>query len=86
MTVLDPAGVGFTITHTKFAILDAFDVTGERTTREIRERIGGDPHPVLGRMVQAGWIGNARLDYWQLTELGRLAWELGNEERKRLVS
>ena len=79
-----------TISETAYAILRALAARGQRvvTTTEIREAIGFDPHPMLGRdIVRRAWA-----DPWdsitmpekrgvQITELGLAAFELGRLER-----
>ncbi len=79
-----------TISETSYAILRALAARGQRvvTTAEIREAIGFDPHPMLGRdIVGRGWA-----ERWdsltlpekrgvQVTELGLAAFELGRLER-----
>ncbi len=79
-----------TISETAYAILRALAARGQRvvTTEEIREAIGFDPHPMLGRdIVGRAWA----LPYdtvtmhekrgVQVTELGLAAFELGRLER-----
>lgn len=79
-----------TISDTAYAILRALAARGERvvTTAEIREAIGFDPHPMLGRdIVGRAWA----LPYEtttmpekrgvQVTKLGLAAFELGRLER-----
>lgn len=95
-----------TISDTAYAILRALYArtgpvsdTGDRLlvgTSEIREAIGKDPHPVLGRDVIArGWalkwegmtelhspaFAKDRIAGVVLTELGQAAFELGRRER-----
>jgi hypothetical protein len=79
-----------TISNSAYAILRALAARGRRvvTTAEIREAIGFDPHPMLGRdIVGRGWANP-----WdsptmpdrrgvQITELGQAAFELGRLER-----
>jgi hypothetical protein len=94
------------ISETAYAILRALYArggpvsdTGVRRvvgTREIREAIGKDPHPVLGRdVIGRGWalklegmtelhspaIATDRIAGVVLTELGQAAFELGRRER-----
>ena len=87
-----------TISDTAYAILRVLAARGERVvaTSEIREAIGKDPHPMLGRDV----IGRGWAQMWEgttdlhspimatdgiagavLTDLGRAAFELGRLER-----
>ena len=80
-----------TISETAYAILRALAARGQRvvTTAEIREAIGFDPHPMLGRdIVRRAWA-----DPWdsitmpekrgvQVTPLGLAAFELGRLERR----
>ena len=75
-----------TISNSSFAILRELMARGRRvvTTSELRDAIGVDPHPVLGRdIVGRGWAqpydslalaGNRGV---QITELGEAAYELG---------
>lgn len=79
-----------TISNSAYAILRSLAARGRRvvTTTEIREAVGFDPHPMLGRdIVGRGWA-----DPWdsltlpekrgvQITELGEAAFELGRLER-----
>ena len=79
-----------TIAHNAYAILRALVARGRRvvTTAEIREAVGFDPHPMLGRDI----VGRRWADPWdsrtmpdrrgvQITELGKAAFELGRLER-----
>ncbi len=79
-----------TISDSAYAILRALAARGRRvvTTTEIREAVGFDPHPMLGRDI----VGRRWADPWdsstlpekrgvQITELGRAAFELGRLER-----
>ena len=79
-----------TISETAYAILRVLAARGRRvvTTAEIREAIGFDPHPMLGRDI----VGRAWAHPWdsitmpekrgvQITELGLAAFELGRLER-----
>jgi hypothetical protein len=79
-----------TISHNAYAILRALAARGRRvvTTAEIREAVGFDPHPMLGRdIVGRRWADP--LDSLtmpdkrgvQITELGKVAFELGRLER-----
>lgn len=95
-----------TISDTAYAILRALYARGGPVsdtemrrvvgTSEIREAIGKDPHPVLGRdIIGRGWAlkweGTSELDTLVvatdgiagvvLTELGHAAFELGRRER-----
>jgi hypothetical protein len=95
-----------TISDTAYAILRALYArtgpvsdTGVRTvvgTSEIREAIGKDPHPVLGRdVIGRGWalkwegiselhspaFAKDRIAGVVFTELGQAAFELGRRER-----
>ena len=79
-----------TISNSAYAILRALAARGRRvvTTTELREAVGFDPHPMLGRdIVGRGWAAS-----WdsptlpdrrgvQITELGEAAFELGRMER-----
>ena len=78
-----------TISNSAYAILRVLAARGRRlvTTTEIREAVGFDPHPMLGRdIVGRGWAKP-----WdsltpddrgvQITELGEAAFELGRIER-----
>lgn len=79
-----------TISNSAYAILRALVARGRRvvTTSELREAVGFDPHPMLGRdIVGRGWA-----DPWdsptmperrgvQITEMGKAAFELGRLER-----
>ncbi len=79
-----------TISNSAYAILRALAARGRRvvTTTEIREAVGFDPHPMLGRdIVARRWA-----DPWdsltlqekrgvQITMLGWAAFELGRLER-----
>ena len=78
-----------TISDSAYAILRALAARGRRvvTTTEIREAVGFDPHPMLGRDV----VGRGWADPWdshmpekrgvQITKLGNAAFELGRLER-----
>ena len=79
-----------TISDTAYAILRVLAARGQRvvTTGEIREAIGSDPHPMLGRDI----VGRAWAAPWdsitmpekrgvQITDLGLAAFELGRLER-----
>ena len=79
-----------TISDTAYAILRVLAARGKRlvTTGEIREAIGNDPHPMLGRDI----VGRAWAVPWdsvtmpekqgvQITDLGLTAFELGRLER-----
>jgi hypothetical protein len=79
-----------TISEKLYKILRVLAARGERvvTTPEIREAIGFDPHPMLGRDI----VGRAWALPWdditmpekrgvQITELGLAAFELGRLER-----
>lgn len=80
-----------TISNSAYAILRALMARGRRvvTTKEIREAIGFDPHPMLGRdIVGRGWalpwdtITMPEQRGVQITPLGEAAFELGRQERK----
>ena len=78
-----------TISDSAYAILRALAARGRRgvTTTEIREAVGFDPHPMLGRDI----VGRRWADPWdstlpdkrgvQITALGEAAFELGRLER-----
>ena len=79
-----------TISNSAYAILQTLVARGRRvvTTKEIREAVGFDPHPMLGRdIVGRGWA-----EPWdsltpekrgvQINALGEAAFELGRLERK----
>ncbi|HEY6927365.1 MAG TPA: hypothetical protein VI653_28075 [Steroidobacteraceae bacterium] len=79
-----------TISDSAYAILRALAARGRRvvTTTEIREAVGFDPHPMLGRDI----VGRRWADPWdsftprekrgvRITELGKAALELGRLER-----
>ena len=79
-----------TISNTLYAILRALAARGRRvvTTTEIREAVGFDPHPMLGRDI----LGRRWADFYdspmmpedrgvQINELGKAAFELGRLER-----
>src|SRR5438309_5927622 len=79
-----------TISDSAYAILRVLAARGRRvvTTREIREAVGFDPHPMLGRDI----VGRRWADPWdsptlpekrgvQITEVGKAAFELGRLER-----
>ena len=79
-----------TISETAYAILRVLAARGNRvvTTAEIREAIGFDPHPMLGRDIEGrGWANrwdNATMPEKrgvQISELGLAAFELGRLER-----
>lgn len=78
-----------TISNRVYAILRALKARGRRvvTTTEIREAVGFDPHPMLGRdIVGRRWADPfARLTWGesgvQINELGEAAFELGRLER-----
>jgi hypothetical protein len=78
------------ISNSAYAILRTLVPRGRRvvTTREIREAVGFDPHPMLGRDI----VGRCWANFWdspispekrgvQITELGVAAFELGRLER-----
>ena len=82
--------MGPTISDSAYAILRVLAARGRRlvSTAEIREAIGFDPHPMLGRDI----VGRAWADPWdsitmpekrgvQINELGLAAFELGRLER-----
>jgi hypothetical protein len=78
-----------TISDSAYAILRTLAARGRRvvTTTEIREEVGFDPHPMLGRDI----VGRRWADPWdsilpdkrgvQITKLGMAAFELGRLER-----
>ena len=79
-----------TISDGAYVILRALAARGRRvvTTSEIREAVGCDRHPMLGRDI----VGRRRADPWdgptlpekrgvRITELGKAAFELGRLER-----
>jgi hypothetical protein len=79
-----------TISDSAYAILRVLAARGRRvvTTTEIRDVVGFDPHPMLGRDI----IGRRWALPWdsrmqpekegvQITELGEAAFELGRLER-----
>ncbi len=79
-----------TISNTAYVILRALVARGREvvTTSEIRDAIGFDPHPMLGRDI----VGRRWALPWdsltmpeqrgvQITELGEAAFELGRLER-----
>lgn len=78
-----------TISNSAYAILRTLVARGRRvvTTTEIREAVGFDPHPMLGRDI----VGRRWADPWdsitpekrgvQITALGEAAFELGRLER-----
>jgi hypothetical protein len=79
-----------TISNSAYAILRALAARGRRlvTTAEIREVVGFDPHPMLGRDIVARrwadpWDSHTLLEKRgvQITELGEAAFELGRLER-----
>jgi len=77
-----------TISDTAYAILRALAARNRVVpTGEIREAIGFDPHPMLGRdIVGRGWArpwhtGPPQLRGVQISEMGRAAFELGRLER-----
>lgn len=78
------------ISNKAYAILQALVARGRRvvTTKEIREAVGFDPHPMLGRDI----VGRCWAEPWgsptfpekrgvRITELGVAAFELGRLER-----
>ena len=80
-----------TISNRAYAILRALSARGRRvvTTTELREAVGFDPHPMLGRDI----VGRRWANPWdspsmpenrgvQITELGEAAFELGRLERR----
>jgi hypothetical protein len=80
-----------TISNSAYAILRTLAARGPRvvTTTEIRESVGFDPHPMLGRdLVGRGWalpFDSPMLPQnrgVQITELGQAAFELGRLERR----
>ena len=87
---LDSTIMAPTISDSAYAILRALAARGRRvvSTTEIREAVGFDPHPMLGRDI----VGRRWADPWesptlpekrgvQITELGKAAFELGRLER-----
>jgi hypothetical protein len=87
-----------TISDSAYAILRALYARDGRVvaTSEIRETIGKDPHPMLGRdIIGRGWaqvwegtsdllspvLAKDRIAGAVLTDLGRAAFELGRLER-----
>ena len=79
-----------TISNSAYAILRTLVARGRRvvTTKEIREAVGFDPHPMLGRDI----VGRVWANPWdsptlpekrgvQITVLGEAAFELGRLER-----
>ncbi len=79
-----------TISNRPYAILRALAARGRRvvTTAEIREAVGFDPHPMLGRDI----LGRRWADFYdsptlpenrgvQINKLGEAAFELGRLER-----
>lgn len=79
-----------TIADTAYDILRVLAARGKRvvTTPEIREAIGYDPHPMLGRdIVGRGWaepydsLTMPEKRGVQVTDLGLAAFELGRLER-----
>jgi hypothetical protein len=80
-----------TISNSAYAILQTLAARGYRvvTTKEIREAVGFDPHPMLGRdIVGRGWanpwdsITLPEKRGVQITPLGMAAFELGRLERQ----
>ena len=88
-----------TISDTAYEILRALFARRGRVvaTSEIREAIGKDPHPVLGRdVIGRGWalVGGGTTDLHSailagdgiagavLTDVGQAAFELGRMERR----
>lgn len=80
-----------TISNRAYAILRALMARGRRvvTTSELREAVGFDPHPMLGRDI----VGRRWADPFdsptmpekrgvQITKLGEAAFELGRLERR----
>ena len=51
------------------------------STSEIREAIGKDPHPPLGRLVGRGCVQRSGLHAWELSELGIALLRVGRLER-----
>ena len=87
---MDTGKMAPTISDSAYAILRALAARGRRvvTTTEIREAVGFDPHPMLGRdVVGRGWAipwDSPTLPEQrgvQITELGTAAVELGRLER-----
>lgn len=79
-----------TISNSAYAILQTLMARGRRvvTTKEIREAVGFDPHPMLGRdIVGRGWAKPwdrpilPEKNGVQITALGEAAFELGRLER-----
>src|SRR5438105_7594093 len=90
LSYLDLEKMAPTISDSAYAILRALAARGRRvvTTTEIREAVGFDPHPMLGRDI----VGRRWAEPWdsftlpekrgvQITELGKAAFELGRLER-----
>ena len=80
-----------TISNSLYSILRALAARGRRvvTTKEIREAVGFDPHPMLGRdILGRGWAlfcdspMQPEKRGVQITELGMAAFELGRLERR----
>lgn len=79
-----------TISNSAYAILRTLAARGRRvvTTKEIREAVGFDPHPMLGRDI----VGRDWADPFdsltpekrgvQINALGEAAFELGRLERR----
>lgn len=79
-----------TISNSAYAILRTLAARGRRvvTTKEIREAVGFDPHPMLGRdIVGRGWADpydshTPEKRGVQINALGEAAFELGRLERR----
>ena len=80
-----------TISNSAYAILRTLVARGRRvvTTKEIREAVSFDPHPMLGRdIVGRGWANpwhsptEPEKRGVQITALGEAAFELGRLERR----
>lgn len=79
-----------TISDRAYALLRALVARGRRvvTTTELREAVGFDPHPTLGRdIIARRWVDPfdsllmPEKRGVQVTELGKAAFELGRLER-----
>ena len=81
------------VSESKFRILEAFmentnegfaPTTLAMYTHEIREWIDKDPHPTLGRMIEAGMIWKVFDGLYGMTELGEGVFYVGALERGAL--
>lgn len=69
------------VSERQYEILDALYHGFALYTEEIREDIGRDPHPALGRLRKEGAVSQSDMTYWQLTDLGAALYAVACYER-----